>query len=190
MRARVLTLRFDPVLEGFDDGPLREFLKNREAVAVREHFFVRDHVPYLAVLVTYGIDPPTPQAADGARAWESGWRSQVSAADLPLFNALREWRAERASREGIAPYLICTNKQLAAIVSARPQSLTRLGAIDGIGKAKLEKYGQDLLAMLARPRNGQDSPETAHPLTTIAATSTDESRGQGGREGSPDGRPA
>ena len=36
------TLRFDPVLEGFDDGPSREFLKNREAVAVREHFFVRD----------------------------------------------------------------------------------------------------------------------------------------------------
>ncbi|MCY4597859.1 MAG: HRDC domain-containing protein [Bryobacterales bacterium] len=188
----MLTLRFDPVLEGFDDGPLREFLKNREAVAVREHFFVRDHVPYLAVLVTYGIDPPAPEPSDGARAkaWESGWRSQVSAEDLPLFNALREWRAERASREGIAPYLICTNKQLAAMVSARPQSLTRLGAIDGIGKTKLEKYGQDLLAMLARPRNGQASPETAHAPTAVGAGSAEERPEAGGREGGPDGRTA
>jgi len=110
-------------------------------------------VPYLAVLVTYGIDPPAPEPSDGARAraWESGW--QLAAADLPLFNALRGWRAERASRAGIAPYLICTDKQLEAMVSARPQSLTRLGAIDGIGKTKLEKHGQDLLAMPGRPRS-------------------------------------
>ncbi len=52
MLARVLTVRFDPALEAFDDGPLREFLKAREAIAVREHFFVRNHVPYLAILVT------------------------------------------------------------------------------------------------------------------------------------------
>ncbi|MCY4594127.1 MAG: hypothetical protein OXC19_04935 [Bryobacterales bacterium] len=39
----MLTLRFDPVLEGLDDGPLREFLKNREAVAGQEQYLVRDH---------------------------------------------------------------------------------------------------------------------------------------------------
>ena len=143
MLARVLTLRFDPALEAFDDGPLREFLKAREAIVVREHFFVRNHVPYLAILVTYALAPPGSAPAVGGQAkdWESGWRSQLSEGDLPLFNALREWRAERASREGVPPYLVCTNKQLAAIVNARPQSLTKLGAIDGIGKAKLETYG-------------------------------------------------
>ena len=73
--------------------------------------------------------------------------------DLPLFNALRGWRAERAKRDGVPPYLICTNKQLAAMVNARPGSLTRLGAIEGIGKAKLDNYGQELLALLARPRS-------------------------------------
>ena len=63
---------------------------------------------------------------------------------------------ERAKRDGVPPYLICTNKQLAAMVNARPGSLSKLGAVDGIGKAKLENYGQELLALLARPRSEPD----------------------------------
>ena len=159
MLARVLTLRFDPALEAFDDGPLQEFLKSKEVHAIRDHFFVRDGTPYLAVLVTYGlrlaatpVEPP-----EKAQGRDHSWRSQVSEADLPLFNALRDWRAERAKRDGIPPYMICTNKQLAAMVNARPGSLSRLGSIDGIGKAKLDNYGQELLALLARPRSEPDS---------------------------------
>jgi len=149
--ARVLTLRFDPSSESFDDGPLQEFPNAKEVHAIREYFFVRDGVPYLAVLVTYGFPPPPEQPAK-AQGREPSWRRQVSEADLPLFNALR------AKRAGVPPYLICTNKQLAAMVYARPGSLTRLGAIEGIGKAKLDSYGQELLALLSRPRDDPDSP--------------------------------
>ena len=45
MLARVVTLRFDSLLEAFDDGPLQEFLKAREVFAIRDHFFVRNEVP-------------------------------------------------------------------------------------------------------------------------------------------------
>lgn len=65
-----------------------------------------------------------------------------------MFNALRDWRAEQAKEDGVPPYIICTNKQLGAIVKARPGSLSQLGEIDGIGKAKIEKYGQIILGML------------------------------------------
>ena len=46
----------------------------------------------------------------------------------------------------------CTNLQLVAMSEARPQSLSKLGPVAGIGKAKLEKYGQEILALLAWPR--------------------------------------
>lgn len=36
---RVLTLRFDPVLDGFEDAPLRDFLKDKAILSIREHFF-------------------------------------------------------------------------------------------------------------------------------------------------------
>ena len=45
MRARVVTLRFDPVLEAFDDAPLQEVLKAREVFSIRHHFFMRNEVP-------------------------------------------------------------------------------------------------------------------------------------------------
>ncbi len=57
MLARVLTLRFDAALEAFDDDPLQEFLRSEEVHAISDHFFIRDGVPYLAVLITGGLPP-------------------------------------------------------------------------------------------------------------------------------------
>jgi len=138
MLARVITLRFNPVAGGFDDMPLRDFLKDKEVFTIREHFFVVHDVPYLVVLVTYALPAlATPAAPDpGTQQREASWRALVGEADLPLFNTLRDWRLERSKQEGVPPYVICTNRQLAAMVQARPQSLASLSSIAGFGKAK------------------------------------------------------
>ena len=187
MQVRVVTLRFDPVLEAFDDSPLQELLKGREVFTIRDHFFVRKGVPYLTVVVTCGLKPPVeqPQPSEKGKGREESWRTLVSAADLPLFNTLREWRAERARREGIPPYIIFTNKQLAAMIRLRPGSLSALGTIDGIGKAKLQNYGQELLALLARPRAGPDSGrmDSAEPGEADGGKTPGSPRGSGGKDG-------
>ena len=127
MLARVVTLRFDPLIEAFDDSPLREFLKAKEVFAIRDHFLVRNEVPYLAVLVTYGLRPPVagPAPPEKAAGRNASWRKQVSDADLPLFNARRAWRAERAKRDGVPPYMICANSRQIACASILGQSLFR-----------------------------------------------------------------
>ena len=51
MQVRVVTLRFDPVLEAFDDSPLQELRKGREVFTIRDHSFVRNGVPYLKQIV-------------------------------------------------------------------------------------------------------------------------------------------
>ena len=142
MLTRVITLRFDPILGAFDDGPLREFLKDKEVLSIRDHFFVKHEVPYLAVLVTYDLYRPeaAAPAVDFREQRDGSWRTLVTAADVLLFNALRDWRAERSKREGVPPYVICTNRQFAAMVQARPQSLAKLGAIEGIGCAPHRAY--------------------------------------------------
>ena len=159
MLARVLTLRFDPALEAFDDGPLQQFLRAKQVHEIREHFFVREGTPYLAVLVTYGMRPvAVPEERSDKSGRESSWRSQVSEADLPLFNALRDWRAERAKRDGVPPYLVCTNKQLAAMVNARPGSLSRLATIDR------HRQGEARQLRPGTPRTAGASPERAGSL--------------------------
>lgn len=162
MLARVLTLRFDPLRGGFDDAPLRDFLKDKDVLAIHDHFFVKNDMPYVTMVVTYTLRPLVPPAATptASRKEDTSWRQWVNEADVPLFNALRDWRAERSKQEGVPPYVICTNRQFAAMLQARPPSLTALAEIQGFGKAKLEKYGQAILALLA-PALGDPPPEAA-----------------------------
>jgi hypothetical protein len=66
MLARVLTLKFDPVLGRIDDASLQAFIKDREVLSIREHFFTREEIPYLAIIVTYNpkpVDADTPARA-------------------------------------------------------------------------------------------------------------------------------
>ena len=64
MQLRIFTLRFDPGLEGFDDAPVTAFLADKEVLGIGEHFFVKDDVPYLVLVVRYrmpALPPPTAQ---------------------------------------------------------------------------------------------------------------------------------
>ncbi len=65
------------------------------------------------------------------------------------FERLRIWRASTAKSAGVPPYVIFHDATLAAIASARPSSLDALGGISGIGTKKLERYGEDVLRVLA-----------------------------------------
>jgi ATP-dependent DNA helicase RecQ len=128
MLTRVITLRFNGVLDGFDDAPLRDFIKDKEVISIRDHFFIRNDQPYLAVVVNYTLKTVATEAAAAKpgkdlKRRDETWREYVAEADVPLFNTLRDWRAERSKRDGVPPYVICNNRQLAAIIAARPQSL-------------------------------------------------------------------
>ena len=167
MLARVITLRFNGMLDGFDDAPLRDFIKDKEVISIRDHFFIHYEQPYLAMIVTYTLKPlPTAAAAPRpdrrSKRRDEAWREFVAEADVPLFNTLRDWRAARAKRDGVPLYVICDNRQLAAIVAARPQTLAALGEVEGIGKAKLERYGADILSVLARGQ-AEEPPSVEAP---------------------------
>jgi formylglycine-generating enzyme required for sulfatase activity len=151
MQIHVFTLRFNPVTERFDDSGVTGFLADKEVLAIRDHFFVKDDVPYLVLVVRYraAVLPAPAATAKSEQSRDESWRELLTEADLPLFETLRTWRSERCKQEGIPPYVICNNRQLAEVVKTRPPTLAALGRIDGFGEAKLKKYGNDLLALVA-----------------------------------------
>ena len=74
----------------------------------------------------------------------------VAVADPPAgFEALKAWRLERARRDDVPAYLVFHNATLEEIAGRRPRSLAELAAVPGVGPAKLERYGEDVLAGLA-----------------------------------------
>jgi len=70
----------------------------------------------------------------------------LSPADAPLFKALKAWRLEAAA--GKPAYTVASNKTLAVIATARPQSEDSLLAISGVGPAFIEKYAPEVLALI------------------------------------------
>jgi superfamily II DNA helicase RecQ len=64
----------------------------------------------------------------------------------PLAEVLRSWRSQRA--DGKPAYTVINDRTLAAIAEALPESRDELSRIDGIGPTRLERYGDELLALV------------------------------------------
>jgi DNA helicase-2/ATP-dependent DNA helicase PcrA len=68
--------------------------------------------------------------------------------DEELFERLRQWRTERARDEAIAAFMVFSNATLEEIAIRRPQSSRELLKVSGVGKEKLQKYGEELLGLV------------------------------------------
>ncbi len=69
-----------------------------------------------------------------------------------LFDALRAKRKSLASAQGVPPYVVFQDTTLRAMAQARPDTLSAMRALPGIGDAKLERYGDAFLAVVAEHR--------------------------------------
>jgi ATP-dependent exoDNAse (exonuclease V) alpha subunit len=69
--------------------------------------------------------------------------------DLELFEKLRQWRLEQAKTEGVSAFIIASNKVLEDLARRKPQTAQALSGTKGLGQAKLEKYGSELLQIIA-----------------------------------------
>jgi ATP-dependent DNA helicase RecQ len=68
--------------------------------------------------------------------------------DDPLYTALKRWRLRRATADELPAYVVFHNATLAEIAGRRPRDLAELGSVPGVGPAKLERYGDEVLAVL------------------------------------------
>ena len=89
----------------------------------------------------------------GERVQHNGAWLELGAPPSPLdeiaANTLRVWRTERAKADGVPAYIVLNDKHLAGIAKRRPSTLEALRACDGIGPAKLDTYGEEILAVLS-----------------------------------------
>jgi ATP-dependent DNA helicase RecQ len=92
--------------------------------------------------------PARPAAGKARRPRGAVVPPEVGADGRPLFEALRSWRREQASLQGVPPYVIFHDRTLAEIASARPGSAVELGRISGVGQGKLDRYGEAVLKLV------------------------------------------
>jgi DNA helicase-2/ATP-dependent DNA helicase PcrA len=91
-------------------------------------------------LLELGVETGRPPAARRPRAEEP---------DDPTYQALKRWRLQRAKSDEIPAYVVFHNSTLAEIAVRQPKTIAELASVPGVGPAKLERYGRDVLDALA-----------------------------------------
>jgi ATP-dependent DNA helicase RecQ len=69
--------------------------------------------------------------------------------DEGLVERLRAWRLERSREDGVPAYVVLHDATLRELAATRPGTAGELAGVKGLGPVKVERYGEELLAVVA-----------------------------------------
>jgi DNA helicase-2/ATP-dependent DNA helicase PcrA len=131
--------------------PIRQAKSDPEIAEERRLFYVGLTRAKSHLAVTWSGRPSRFLGELGIRAAPA----KAAEPDDPLYAALKRWRLERATADDLPAYVVFHNSTLAAIAGCKPRDLSELGSVAGVGPAKLERYGSDVLSVVAASREQQ-----------------------------------
>jgi ATP-dependent DNA helicase RecQ len=128
------------VLAAASQADLKRWIQLLEVAGALEAFESEDGFRLLRARP--GVDLPRigVRAASGAAS---------GPADEGLFERLRAWRLERARADEVPAFVVLHDATLRELATAKPASELDLAAVKGFGPAKLERYADDVLAVIA-----------------------------------------
>ena len=88
----------------------------------------------------------TSRGIDNERPFQQ-WAA-LGDADEDVVTALKAWRLERARGDGVPAYVVMNDRTLAEVATTLPRTLDDLLGVSGIGPSKLERYGDEVLAVV------------------------------------------
>ena len=131
------------------EAEMNAFLRSHRILKVERELVQRETSPCWAVCVEYleGVAGSGSSGRSGQRNDDRkvDYRALLSEGDFAVFSMLRDLRKTLAEIEGVPVYAIFTNDQLAKFAQSRAQSQADLQKVDGVGEAKIEKYGRRVL---------------------------------------------
>ena len=86
----------------------------------------------------------------GRTARRTKQAADMAPGEASLFDRLRAKRAEMAKAQGVPPYVVFHDSTLRAMAAASPRTLEEMARVPGIGQAKLARYGEPFLQLIAQ----------------------------------------
>jgi len=152
MQVRVFAIPMEGEPDALEE--LNVFLRSHRVLSVEKAAVVDHGRHYWAICVEYlprrvGEPSAGPTgAAGGNNKPRLDYREILGKDEFERFARLRLLRKQLAEVEGVPVYTILTNAQLADLARTVPQTRTALVALEGLGPAKCERYGDALLTLL------------------------------------------
>jgi superfamily II DNA helicase RecQ len=131
------------------EAELNRLLAAGRVAGLERQFVAAGAASFWAVCVSLADGPgPLPAALKAGAGRKLDYREVLSEADFAVFARLRDLRKTLAEAEGVPPYAVFTNEQLAALVTGRVHSVEAMARIEGIGPARVERYASAFLPVL------------------------------------------
>ncbi len=134
-----------------DPGPFQDefnsFVAARRVVTVERRFVEDGQDSFWCLCVDWTHSPAQGRGEAGSEK-RIDYKEVLSPEQFEVFARLREVRKRIAEHEAVPPYAVFTNSQLAAMVQGAVNSKAAMGAIEGVGEAKVGKYGEAFLEAL------------------------------------------
>jgi len=122
--------------------PIRQAKKDHEVAEERRLFYVGLTRAKRHLFVTWSGKP-------SRFLGELGVQARAAETDDPVYAALKRWRLQRATADDLPAYIVFHNSTLAEIAGRKPRDLAELRVVPGVGPAKIERYGADVLRVVA-----------------------------------------
>lgn len=133
---------------GAAEAEMNAFLRGHRVLAVKKEFVPDGENSFWSFCVEY-LDGTAPGAVPpGGRLPKVDYKEVLKPEEFEVFSRLREWRKTVAEKEGVPVYVVLSNEQLAAMVRRRASTKAQLKEVEGVGDARIEKYGDALLERL------------------------------------------
>ena len=138
-----------------DDGraeeELNRFLRSRRVLGVDRRWVDQGPESFWSFCIDYLETNPGRTGGGNGSGEARGrvdYREVLQPDQFALFVKLRSLRKEIAQDEAVPVYTVFTNEQLACMVRSGARSKTDLAKIEGVGEARIEKYGERFLTCL------------------------------------------
>lgn len=119
-----------------------------------------DSTKYLTIKANAALDFET----EKLRLFKSQ-KPNDSSPNADLYDRLRRWRDEVAEDKNIEKYMVLAQKTMQNLVETLPQNKTDLGKVSGLGKVKVQQFGDDILDIITTycQDNGIDTSHISIP---------------------------
>jgi superfamily II DNA helicase RecQ len=139
-----------------EEAELNRFLRGHRVLSVRRKLDDCTSPSRWLFLIEYHAESSLPDGGSIKGKNRIDYKEILSPADFAVFSKLRELRKKLAEDAGIPVHAVFTNDQLAEMARLRPGDATALKAIDGIGDARVEKFGAACLELVAKSATGDE----------------------------------
>lgn len=124
---------------------LNRFLAGHRVAHVEKVFVTNGDDSVWSFCISY---EPSTETGNAARRGKIDYREVLPEPEFQLYARLRSLRKTLAAEEGVPPYALFNNQQLAEMVTNRVDSIAGLREISGVGDARIEKYGEAFIQLL------------------------------------------